>query len=211
VVQEVTNPALSPSILTTPRPHFASEPTDQPVLSRTTTERLAAKRYSVSGSRAYSIGTTDGHYPPMGRHIEGSMGGFWAPPIKLLDGIWFALGSKWLTAARRFTSLPGHVKFDFPSSNGIEVSRLDFAPDGLPAVLVGLTLRNSSPRRHVTDLRLHARSNLMLSYPWSTSRPTARDLNKPDVGRIETNRLIFNQEKSQFFAMVGSSPPPDNI
>ena len=35
------------------------------------------------------MGAEDGSYPATGFHTRGEMGGFWTPPIKLLDGIWF--------------------------------------------------------------------------------------------------------------------------
>src|SRR5918995_4436444 len=64
--------------------------------TRSTTERLAEKRYVAAGDRAYVIGSEDGRFPPMGGHIRGEMGGVWAHPIKLLDGYWFALDDQWI-------------------------------------------------------------------------------------------------------------------
>ena len=40
----------------------------------------------------------------MGFHTRGEMGGIWAPPIKLLDGVWFGIDGEWLGPAQRFTS-----------------------------------------------------------------------------------------------------------
>ncbi|HSJ43168.1 MAG TPA: hypothetical protein VK923_00610, partial [Euzebyales bacterium] len=79
--------------------------TRSPELSETT--RLADRRAVVIGDQLYATSTADGLYPAMGFHTRGEMGGFWAPPIKLLDGIWFSVDGRWLGAgvpAHRFTS-----------------------------------------------------------------------------------------------------------
>ena len=41
--------------------------------------------FCLTGRKAYLIGAMDGSFPPAGR-LLGDEGGFWAPPIKLLDG-----------------------------------------------------------------------------------------------------------------------------
>ncbi|MET8846092.1 hypothetical protein, partial [Amycolatopsis sp. NPDC004625] len=61
-----------------------------------TTTRLADRRSLVTGPGAYVLGDESGLYPAAGFHIRGEMGGFWAPPIKLLDGLWFRVGDQWL-------------------------------------------------------------------------------------------------------------------
>ena len=42
------------------------------------------------------MGDENGLYPATGWHIRGEMGGVWTPPVKLLDGIWFAVDGAWL-------------------------------------------------------------------------------------------------------------------
>ncbi len=54
-------------------------------------QRLDDRRAVVTGGRFYSMSTAAGLYPAMGWHTRGEMGGFWSPPIKLLDGMWFAV------------------------------------------------------------------------------------------------------------------------
>src|SRR5918996_4978566 len=44
--------------------------------------------YVTAGDRAYLIGTQDGDFPDLGRHVPGEMGGLWLHPVKLLDGFW---------------------------------------------------------------------------------------------------------------------------
>ncbi|MFD0856250.1 hypothetical protein ACFQ07_28685, partial [Actinomadura adrarensis] len=61
-----------------------------------TTSRLADRRSVVLGDRFYAMSTSDGLYPASGWHIVGEMGGFWTPPLKLLDGLWFGVDGTWL-------------------------------------------------------------------------------------------------------------------
>ena len=69
-----------------------------------TSNRLDDRRFVTSGPRAYEAGTEAGRYPAMGFHTRGEMGGVWTPPIKLVDGIWFGDGKRWIGPATRFTS-----------------------------------------------------------------------------------------------------------
>src|SRR4051812_28865282 len=54
-----------------------------------TTDRLPDRREVSAGTRAYSVGFADGGFYANGWHIQGEMGGIWAPPNKLADGVWF--------------------------------------------------------------------------------------------------------------------------
>src|SRR5215211_5531640 len=139
--------------------------------ARSTTEKLALKRYVAAGDRAYVIGSEDGRFPPMGWHIRGEMGGVWAHPIKLLDGYWFRLGDTWLPKASRFTTGAGYVQMRFPKTDGLEVTRTEFAPNSSPVVLVGLTLRNPGDTRRSTELTMEARSEVMAAYSWGWTKP----------------------------------------
>lgn len=88
-----------------------------PVISATTS--LPKRRFVAAGTRAYVVGAENGTFPPIGWHITGQMGGVWAPPIKLLDGVWFGVGGRWLDSATRYTSGPGFVRMSFPVTGGL--------------------------------------------------------------------------------------------
>src|SRR6202166_5395836 len=95
--------------------------------TRSTTEDLAAKRYVVTGDRAYVVGTQDGNFPGMGFHISGHMNGVWAHPLTLLDSYAFFLDGSAFSAATKFTAGPGFVQLDYPAtSNGLQISRTEF-------------------------------------------------------------------------------------
>src|SRR6187200_893159 len=78
----------------TPHPRANSE--------TSVTTRLADRREVSAGTRAYSIGFEDGRFYANGWHITGEMGGVWTPPLKLLDGVWFGIGSDWIGPATKF-------------------------------------------------------------------------------------------------------------
>src|SRR5579863_3629816 len=70
-------PALSP-----PESDYAA-----PILAGISNQgRNREQPYVTAGDRAYLIGTQDGNFPDMGKHVPGEMGGLWLPPIKLVDG-----------------------------------------------------------------------------------------------------------------------------
>ena len=61
--------------------------------------RLKDRREVAAGTRAYSIGFQDGRFYANGWHITGEMGGIWAPPLKLADGVWFGVDDEWVGPA----------------------------------------------------------------------------------------------------------------
>src|SRR4051794_917353 len=139
-------------------------------------DRLSDRREVTAGQRAYSIGFEDGRFYGNGWHITGEMGGVWAPPVKLLDGVWFGLDGHWIGQARRFTSGQGYTRFTLPETGGLQVSRTDVVPDGPRGVLYRLTIRNPGAAR-TTRLSVDARSELMGQFPWGFTglTPNASD------------------------------------
>src|SRR5215211_3371834 len=175
--------------------------------ARSTTEKLALKRYVAAGDRAYVIGSEDGRFPPMGWHIRGEMGGVWAHPIKLLDGYWFALNDTWLPAATRYTTGAGFVQMQFPDTAGYEVTRTEFSPDGLSAVLVGLTIRNTDLQRaRPFKLTMNAHSELMGAYPWGWTTPNAKEVNGKDTGACAPTggTLAFQEPGKPWYAVLAT-------
>jgi hypothetical protein len=85
-----------------------------------------------------------------------------------------------LPAAAKFVSGAGYVRLELPPTGGLEISETQFAPDGLPVVLVGLQLRNSNPGVNSFTLAIDAESELIPAYPWSGTKPTSESLHPPD-------------------------------
>jgi hypothetical protein len=161
------------------------------------------------------MGFEDGRFPAQGWHITGEMGGVWSQPLKLVDGVWFGVDGQWLPAARRFTSGWGYVRLDYPQTQGLRVSRTDFAPDGPRAALFGLELTNPGARRTVSVM-VDARAEVMSHYPWTDTTPNQSTFNLPDTGAYRSGALEFhdtgtphpNAGPHDWVALVGSNRAP---
>ena len=177
-----------------------------------TSDRLDDRRYAAVGSWAYSVGTQAGRFPAMGFHTRGEMGGIWSPPLKLLDGLWLSLDGEWIGPATRFSSGYGYVKMDLPAPAGLRARRIEFAPDGRRAVLVGLRLTATGGARRVS-VGVDAHSELMSAYPWGETTPSQLDFNLPDGAAVRRGQLLFrelgrpptpNSESHDWAAVVGA-------
>jgi hypothetical protein len=182
-----------------------------------TTERLKDRRAVAAGARAYSIGFGDGRFYANGWHITGEMGGIWAPPLKLADGIWFGIDDEWVKPATRLTSGRGFVRHAFPPSAGLRLARTDFVPDGRRAALFGLTLANPGQAVKTVTVKVDVHSELLGAYPWTGSQghPTAAD-NQADLAAFQDGQLVFTDrgtlpgaQPHDYAAVVASTRPPD--
>ena len=153
--------------------------------------QLSQRRYVAAGDRAYDLGSEDGRYPAMGFHTRGEMGGIWSPPIKLLDGIWFGINGQWIGPATSFTSGFGYAQMALPATDGVQVTRTDFAPDGRHAVEFGLKLTASNSAQF--ELNVDAHSELMGAYPWGFTTPDQLQFNLPDTATFNGQQLVFRE------------------
>ena len=83
-----------------------------------TDNRLQDRREVAAGQRSYVEGFQDGRFYANGWHSTGEMGGVWAPPLKLVDGVWFGIGDEWVGQATKFSSGWGYTRFDLPDAGG---------------------------------------------------------------------------------------------
>jgi hypothetical protein len=159
------------------------------------TSRLDDRRYAATGPRAYDVGTEAGRYPAMGFHTRGEMGGIWAPPVKLLDGLWFGLDDQWIGPAEKFTTGYGHVSMALPGRPGLIVTRTDFVPGNARGVLVGLSF-SSSGGEQTFRLKVDAHSELMSIYPWGETTPSQTVFNLPDTAAYDDagGALLFTDQ-----------------
>src|SRR5215204_3853345 len=167
---------------------------------------LESKRYVAAGDRAYVIGSEYGRFPPMGWHIRGEMGGVWAHPIKLLDGYWFALDGQWIPQASEFTTGAGYAQMQFPTTDGLNVTRTEFSPDGSPVVLVGLTLQNPSSTNRSVKLTMDTRSEIMAAYPWGWTTPNAKDCNGKDEASFDNQSRTLTFKDTSLPCKVITDP-----
>jgi hypothetical protein len=122
------------------------------------------------------------------------MGGVWTTPLKLVDGVWFALDGQWIGPATTFTSGWGYTRYTLPDTDGLHVERTDFAPDGERAAVFALVLRNPAAKKRSVRVRIDAHSELMSAYPWGSTTPSQADFNLPDHGTFTGRELQFTDQ-----------------
>jgi hypothetical protein len=179
-----------------------------------TSNRLQDRRAVTAGQRSYAVGFEDGRFYAHGWHITGEMGGVWAPPLKLVDGVWFGIDHQWVGPATRFFSGWGYTRYQLPSVDGLALQRTDFAPDAFRAVLFGLRMTNRGAAKTV-PVEVDAHSELMGAYPWGSTTPSASG-NVPDKGAFDGRSLMFTDDGSvgggapvhHYAALVGSNLRP---
>ncbi len=182
-----------------------------------TSSRLQDRREVASGQRSYIQGFADGRFYANGWHSTGEIGGVWAPPLKLVDGVWFGIGNTWVGQATQFSSGWGYTRYELPAAGGLKLERTDFAPDRYRAGLFGLQMTNTGATKTVT-VKVDAHSELMGAYPWGFTGvvPNASD-NLPDHGSFDGSSLVFTDNGSigsgapghHYAALVASNRAPD--
>jgi len=212
---------LAGSLLSAPTTPAGHIPLENEPLERQTDQNLNMKRYVAAGDRAYVVGVQDGSQVPavslnpngIGWHIKGQMGGVWAHPIKLLNQFQFFLNGNLLPAATKFVSGEGYVRLELSETDGLEISETQFAPDGLPVVLVGVKLRNSSHSTTSVTLAINAQSELISAFPWSGTDPTSEFIHQQDEVTFDstTGALQFTQPgRPTWYALVSAALDPND-
>ncbi len=191
--------------------------TAQAATQESTSDRLKDRREVTAGTRAYAVGFQDGRFYANGWHITGEMGGVWAPPLKLADGVWFGIDDQWVAPATTFTSGQGYTRYALPAIDGLLLRRTDFVPDGRRGALFGLELANPTTAAKTVTVKVDVHSELLGAYPWTGSKdhPTAAD-NLQDTAAFRDGALVFtdtgalpNAEAHDYTALVASTRTPE--
>jgi hypothetical protein len=181
-----------------------------------TDSRLKDRREVAAGERSYAVGFEDGRFYANGWHSTGEMGGAWAPPLKLVDGVWFGIDDKWVGAATKFSSGWGYTRYDLPDAGGLKLRRTDVAPDADRAALFGLQLTNPAAADKTVTVKVDAHSELMAAYPWGFTgvTPNASD-NIADKGTFTGKALQFTDDgalpgapEHHYAALVAANQDP---
>ncbi len=181
-----------------------------------TTSRLQDRREVAAGQRSYVEGFQDGRFYANGWHTTGEMGGVWAPPLKLVDGVWFGIDDQWVGQATKFSSGWGYTRYDLPDTGGLHVQRTDIAPDANRAALFGLQLTNPAAADKTVTVKVDAHSELMTAYPWGFTgvTPNASD-NIADQGSFTGKALQFTDDgalpgapEHHYAALVAANQDP---
>jgi glycogen debranching enzyme len=170
--------------------------------------------YVTAGDRAYLIGTQDGHFPDLGGHVPGEMGGLWLHPIKLVDGFWVTLTDipnnqeVALSESAEFINYPHGNRFRYdPVLDGIKVERFQFSPDGQPGVIVEYRLKNASARRRQLRLQLSVKTDL--SPVWFSDRLGIEDAPDTVAWDAAARRFVARDIGHPWFAVWGATSTTD--
>lgn len=163
--------------------------------------------YITAGDRAFCIGLQDGSFPPMGWHQRDEMGGLWAGAIKLADGFSLSVGScSSPLRADAYATLPYGNLFrygDLPDGGSIE--RLQWAPQGIPALVVGYRLSNPGKQPLALKLRFAVRFELMES--WLYQAKGVRDGQDALADSADEGCLLCQDAVNPWMAVCVASIP----
>jgi hypothetical protein len=97
---------------------------------------------------------------------------------------------------------------DYPAaSNGLQISRTEFAPDGQPVALIGLSIHNGSSAPVSTKLTFQPTSEILPAYPWSGTMPTSDSLDQADLVTFDPliSGLVFQEPQKPWYAVVAGA------
>src|SRR5215217_4803323 len=114
--------------------------------------------YFLAGRKMYYVGMTTGDLQPIGaEHLVGEMGGMWAHPLKVADGMTLLIsepdGTQPMAHAVELIELLSHIEWRY-RIGGMEVKRRDFVAEDHAAFFALLTLKNAGARARVGKLHL---------------------------------------------------------
>jgi glycogen debranching enzyme len=160
--------------------------------------------YHTAGDKLYMVGHQDGTFPPLGWHVKDEMGGIWAHPIKLWDGFtasYIHRGEKVaLQHATKFINYPYANEHRYEGAE-IEVSRLQFVPDGKSAIYVEYAFENKTNQPQPIQFTMEAISNLRPV--WIGERTGMVD--SQDLVSFEDNQVIAKDQNNHWFAVMSAS------
>jgi hypothetical protein len=115
--------------------------------------------YFLAGSKMYNVGMTTGDMQPIGaEHLVGEMGGLWAHPIKVADGLTLLIsdqdGVQPMAHSIELIELLSHLEWRY-RIGGMEVKRRDFIVEDQAAFVSLLTLKNAGARPRSGRLHLN--------------------------------------------------------
>ncbi|MDQ2996461.1 MAG: hypothetical protein M3R61_05315, partial [Chloroflexota bacterium] len=114
--------------------------------------------YFLAGRKMYYVGMTTGDLQPIGaEHLVGELGGLWAHPLKVADGMTLLIsepdGTQPMAHAVELIELLSHIEWRY-RIGGMEIKRRDFVAEDHAAFFSLLTLRNAGARPRVGKLHL---------------------------------------------------------
>ncbi len=175
----------------------------------------------TAGDRTYLIGTQDGNFPDMGKHVPGEMGGLWLPPIKLVDGFRAQvadLDSNEADTNADVVLSDSSELINYPYGNrfvygrvldNLQIERFQFSPDGQQGLIVQYSFKNGADRARRLRFQFSVKTDLRPG--WYSDRLGIVD--GPDVvtWRKKPGAFIARDTDNPWFAVWGASPSADAL
>src|SRR5689334_15655336 len=116
--------------------------------------------YFLAGQKMYFVGMATGDLQPIGaEHLVGEMGGLWAHPMKVADGLTLLIsepdGTQPMAHGIEVIELLSHIEWRY-RIGGMEIKRRDFIIEDHAAYVTLLTLKNAGARPKQARLELRA-------------------------------------------------------
>jgi glycogen debranching enzyme len=171
------------------------------------------KPYLTAGDKSYIVGFQDGSFPDMGGHVEGEMGGFWTPSLKLLDGIWLEISEAGkgqgvlLDKASEFVNYPQGNRFVFPQVlSGIDAERFQFCPQNKSGMVIYYTFKNSSDQERELSLNFIVKTDL--SPVWFSRENSIIDASDSVFWNETNSAFCAFDVKNPWYSVWGSTLSP---
>jgi hypothetical protein len=166
-----------------------------------------ARPYLVAGPQLYALGYDTGEIRPMGiEHLVGEMGGIWAHPLKVADGLEVSLSDTSDAPLEAdeglFCASPAEASWRW-SYGQLSLRRQDRALPGGPAYGILVTLTNEGSTMAAGSLRVAAR--LKFVGCWFGGKAAAG-------GSFQlADALVLGQDEAQsgWGLALGTATPPD--
>lgn len=173
----------------------------------------------TAGDRAYLIGTQDGNFPDMGKHVPGEMGGLWLPPIKLIDGFRAQVAdadrndaetneSSVLSDSTELINYPYGNRFKYGRVlDNLDIDRFQFSPDGQQGLIVQYNFKNGADRARRLRFEFSVKTDLRPG--WYSDHVGIKD--GPDAVTWQTKSGVFiaRDMDNPWFCVWGATPPAE--
>jgi glycogen debranching enzyme len=206
--------AQLPPVTTVPAPPAANDSVATILAGISNQGRNKQQPYVTAGDRTYLIGTQDGNFPDMGQHVPDEMGGFWLPPIKLIDGFEARIAEAGtereilLSESAEMVAHPYGNRFEYRRVlDDMDVDRFQFSPDRHPGLIVQYRFRNTSDRERRLRVQWYVKTDLRPG--WYSDRLGIRD--GPDAvdWRPDDGVFIARDTDHPWVCVWGAIPSAD--
>ena len=166
-------------------------------------QKNAGYLYTTAGNTLYCIGDQSGHFPSVGFHVAGEMGGIWQQPIKLMDGFGFNIkyqNKEVHAVCDSFISYSFVTKFHYQiADKHIVVTQTQFVPDNLEVLVVEYKIENHSSQDQSFEFEWNADINLMPV--WLSERLHIKD-GADSLYSHSNNALVFKDKINEWYTGI---------